>query len=116
MEQLSQDRFDTLDRKYKRDIYQHSGSCYNKAVERIIMIKSTVRKEFLQRRMNLPEEDLQQQTRLIASGFRTIKLPPVNYLMSYNPLASRHEFDVSICEDILKEQNMMLRVAWPKFM
>ena len=78
------------------------------------MIKSTVRKEFLQRRMNLPEEDLQQQTRLIASGFRTIKLPPVNYLMSYNPLASRHEFDVSVCEDMLKEQHMMMRVAWPK--
>jgi 5-formyltetrahydrofolate cyclo-ligase len=78
------------------------------------MIKSTVRKEFLQRRMNLPEEDLQQHTMLIASGFRTLKLPPVNYLMSYNPLASRHEFDVSVCEDMLKEQNMMMRVAWPK--
>jgi 5-formyltetrahydrofolate cyclo-ligase len=78
------------------------------------MIKSTVRKEFLQRRMNLQEEDLQQQTALIASSFPKIKLPPVNYLLSYNPLASRHEFDVSVCEDILKEQNLIMRVAWPK--
>jgi 5-formyltetrahydrofolate cyclo-ligase len=78
------------------------------------MIKNTVRKEFLQRRMNIQEEDLQQQTALIASSFRKMDFPPVNYLLSYNPLASRHEFDVSICEDILKEQNFMIRIAWPK--
>ncbi|WP_207510711.1 5-formyltetrahydrofolate cyclo-ligase [Longitalea luteola] len=78
------------------------------------MIKNTVRKEFLQRRMNMPEEELQQQTALIAANFRKLTLPPVNFLLSYYPLASRHEFDVSICEDILKEQNLLLRVAWPK--
>lgn len=78
------------------------------------MIKSTVRKEFLKRRMSIPEEELQQHTALIASGFRKIDLPPVNYLFSYNPLANRHEFDVSVCEDILQEQNIMMRVAWPK--
>lgn len=78
------------------------------------MIKRTVRKEFLQRRMAIPEDELQQLTALIASGFRKIKLPPVNNLLSYNPLASRREFDVSICEEILKEQNLIIRVAWPK--
>lgn len=78
------------------------------------MIKNTVRKEFLQRRMNIQEAELQQQTALIAANFRKLTLSPVNYLMSYNPLASRHEFDVSVCEDILKEQNLLLRVAWPK--
>jgi 5-formyltetrahydrofolate cyclo-ligase len=78
------------------------------------MIKRTVRKEYLKRRMDIPEEELQQLTTLIASGFRKIKLPPVNNLLSYNPLASRHEFDVNICEEIVKEQNMMMRVAWPK--
>jgi 5-formyltetrahydrofolate cyclo-ligase len=78
------------------------------------MIKSTVRKEFLQRRMNIPEGEMQQLTTLIASGFKTLKLPPVNYLLSYNPLASRHEFNVSVCEEILAEQNLIIRVAWPK--
>ena len=78
------------------------------------MIKNTVRKEFLQRRMNILEEDLQQQTALIAANFRNLSLPPVNFLLSYNPLASRHEFDVSICEDLLKEQNLVMRVAWPR--
>src|SRR5687768_161554 len=78
------------------------------------MIKSTVRKEFLERRMNIPEEDLQQQTVLIAFNFRKIILPPVRYLLSYNALASRREFEVSVCEEVLKEQNAVMRIAWPK--
>ena len=78
------------------------------------MIKNTVRKEFLKRRMNISEEELKEQTALIAANFRKLNLPPVNYLMSYNPLASRHEFDVSLCEDMLKERNMIMRVTWPK--
>jgi 5-formyltetrahydrofolate cyclo-ligase len=78
------------------------------------MIKNTVRKEFLQRRMNILEEELQQQTQLIASNFRKLILPPVNYLLSYNALASRHEFEVSVCEQIVKEQNPLVRIAWPK--
>lgn len=78
------------------------------------MIKNTVRKEFLQRRMNILQEDLQQHTALMAASFRKINFPTVNYLLSYNPLANRHEFDVSICEDILKEQNLIMHIAWPK--
>jgi 5-formyltetrahydrofolate cyclo-ligase len=78
------------------------------------MIKSTVRKEFLQRRMDIQEEDLQQQTALLAFNFKKVILPTVRYLLSYNALASRREFDVSVCEDILKEQNPVMRVAWPK--
>src|SRR4051812_7126928 len=78
------------------------------------MIKNTVRKEFLQRRMNLPEDELQQQTALIASNFKKLVLPPVNYLLSYHPLVSRHEFNVSVCEEILQEQNLIMRIGWPK--
>jgi len=78
------------------------------------MIKNTVRKEFLQRRMNLLEDELQQQTALIASNFKKLALPPVNYLLSYHPMVSRHEFNVSVCEEILKEQNLIIRVGWPK--
>ena len=78
------------------------------------MIKNTVRKEFLQRRMSLLEDELQQQTALITSNFRKLELPPVNYLLSYHPLISRKEFDVSVCEEILKEQNLILRIGWPK--
>jgi len=78
------------------------------------MIKNTVRKEFLQRRMNLPDNEWQQKTALIASNFRKLTLPPVNYLLSYHPLINRHEFDVAVCEEMLKEQNLMMRVGWPK--
>lgn len=78
------------------------------------MIKNTVRKEFLERRMNILEEDLKQQTTSIASNFRKLILPPARYLLSYNALVSRREFDVSVCEEILKEQNPIMRIAWPR--
>jgi 5-formyltetrahydrofolate cyclo-ligase len=78
------------------------------------MIKNTVRKEFLQRRMDILEEELQQQTALMGFQFRKLALPPVKYLLSYYPVVSRREFDVSVCEDILKERNPMMRVTWPK--
>ena len=78
------------------------------------MIKNTVRQEFLQRRMDILEEDLHQQTALIGFNFKKLTLPPVKYLLSYNPVTSRREFDVSVCEDILKHQYPTLRIAWPK--
>jgi 5-formyltetrahydrofolate cyclo-ligase len=78
------------------------------------MIKNTVRKEFLQRRMDIKEADRQHQTALIASNFRKIILPPVNYLLSYNAIASRREFEISICDNILREMNPGMRLAWPK--
>lgn len=78
------------------------------------MIKNTVRKEYLQRRMEMQEEELQQQIALMAFNFRKLVLPPVKYLLSYFPLANRREFDITVCEDILKQQNPALQVAWPR--
>jgi 5-formyltetrahydrofolate cyclo-ligase len=78
------------------------------------MIKNTVRKEFLQRRMDILEEELQQQSALIGFNFKKLALTPVRYLLSYYPILSRREFDVSVCEDLLKAQNPVMRVAWPK--
>jgi 5-formyltetrahydrofolate cyclo-ligase len=78
------------------------------------MIKKTVRKDYLQRRMDIPEEDLQQQTALMAFNFKKLTFPPVKYLMSYSPLLARREFDVSVCEDMLKQQNPSLQTAWPR--
>ena len=78
------------------------------------MIKNTVRKEFLQRRMDILEEDLHQQTALMAFNFKKLSLPPVKYLLSYNPVISRREFDITVCEDLVKQQNPALRIAWPK--
>lgn len=78
------------------------------------MIKKNVRKDYLQRRMDIPEEDLQQQTALMAFNFRKLTFPPVKFLMSYSPLLIRREFDVSVCEDMLKLQNPSLQIAWPR--
>lgn len=78
------------------------------------MIKNTVRKEFLQRRMDILEADRHQQTASIAANLKKIILPPVNYLLSYNAIASRREFEIAVCDEILREMNPGMRVAWPK--
>lgn len=78
------------------------------------MIKSTVRKEYLQKRLDLQEEELQQQIALMAFNFKKIELPPVKFLLSYFPLANRREFDITVCEDILKKQYPSMQVAWPR--
>lgn len=78
------------------------------------MIKKTVRRDYLQRRMDIPEEDLQQQTALMAFNFKKLAFPPIKYLMSYSPLQARREFDVSVCEDMLRQQNPSLQTAWPR--
>ncbi|MFT3827768.1 MAG: 5-formyltetrahydrofolate cyclo-ligase [Chitinophagaceae bacterium] len=78
------------------------------------MIKTTVRKEFLQRRQGIFEEEFQQQTVLIGFNFKKLKIPSVDYLLSYSPITERHEFDVSVCEDMLQQQYPMLKLAWPR--
>lgn len=78
------------------------------------MIKSTVRKEYLQRRLDLQEEELQQQIALMAFNFQKLQLPAVKYLLSYFPLSKRREFDIPVCEDILRKQNPSMQVAWPR--
>lgn len=78
------------------------------------MIKKTVRKDYLQRRLDIPEEDFQQQTALMAFNFKKLTFPPVKYLMSYSPLPANHEFDVSVCEDMLKQQNPSMQTTWPR--
>ncbi|WP_315816050.1 5-formyltetrahydrofolate cyclo-ligase [Paraflavitalea speifideaquila] len=64
--------------------------------------------------MDIPEEDLQQQTALMAFNFRKLSFPSIKYLLSYSPLLTRREFDVSVCEDMLKQQNPSMQTAWPR--
>lgn len=78
------------------------------------MIKTTVRKEYLQRRLNIFEEEFQQQTVLIGFNFKKLKIPAVDFLLSYSPIIERHEFDVSVCEDMLQQQFPLLKTAWPR--
>lgn len=78
------------------------------------MIKNTLRKEYLQRRMDMPEEEFQQQVALIAFNFRKLPLPAVRYLLSYFPMVHRREFDIMVCEDIVRHDHPGLVLALPR--
>lgn len=78
------------------------------------MLKKEIRKQFLEKRVQLSEEEFQDKSASIVNNFRNLDLPVVNFLLSYAPLMSRKEFDVSECGQIIREKNPSVKVAWPK--
>ena len=78
------------------------------------MTKKEIRKIELDKRLQLSSQELQDKTTLILDQYKNIVNSSTNYLLSYYPLRERNEFDVSICEKIVKDTNPMTQIAWPK--
>lgn len=78
------------------------------------MTKKEIRKIELEKRIQLSPEELQNKTVLIVNQFKNQIPPSIQYLLSYYPLKERKEFDVSICEKIIKETHSSVQIAWPK--
>ena len=78
------------------------------------MTKKEIRKIELEKRIQLSPEELQNKTVLILDQFKNIVPPSIQYLFSYYPLRERKEFDVSLCEKLVKELQPSVQVAWPK--
>lgn len=78
------------------------------------MIKKDIRKVFLQKRIQLTGEELQEKSVLIIQQFSDFILPSIEYLLSYYPLKERKEFDVSACEQVIKLKYPLCKVSWPK--
>jgi 5-formyltetrahydrofolate cyclo-ligase len=78
------------------------------------MLKQTIRQEYLNKRLQLDDAELQDKTVLIAYQFSLFETPPINYLFSYYPLVSKKEFDISVCEQALEQRYPGIRIAWPK--
>ena len=79
------------------------------------MTKREIRKIELEKRIQLPPEELQGRSLQIAEKFTHFAYPThLEYLLSYYPLRERNEFDVSLCERILKEKWSAIQIAWPK--
>lgn len=78
------------------------------------MIKKEIRRIELEKRIQLSPLELQDKTTRIVNHFKTLELSTVKYLLSFYPLRERNEFDVSICEKLVKEQKPSVKIAWPK--
>jgi 5-formyltetrahydrofolate cyclo-ligase len=78
------------------------------------MTKKEIRRIELEKRIQLSPQELQDKTNLIANKFKNQPPHSIKCLLSYYPVRERNEFDVSICEKIIKEINPLVQVAWPK--
>jgi len=78
------------------------------------MVKSQVRREYLQKRLSLEPEEISGKTDAIKKIFERFELPPIQIVLSYYPLTNRKEFDISICEQILLKRFPLVKTAWPK--
>ena len=78
------------------------------------MTKKEIRKIELDKRIQLLPRELEDKTILIGKQFKDIVKPTMKYLLSYYPIREHNEFDVSICERIVKEANPSTKIAWPK--
>jgi 5-formyltetrahydrofolate cyclo-ligase len=78
------------------------------------MVKSLARREYLQQRLQLPAAEIHNYTASMKQIFDGMQLPPVHALLSYYPLTSRHEFDVTVCDNTVIEKNPRAKIAWPR--
>jgi 5-formyltetrahydrofolate cyclo-ligase len=78
------------------------------------MVKSVLRREYLQKRLDLDEDFLELSTRKIKTIFKQLSVPPVEVFLSYYPITARNEFDVTVCDQVILEKFPRANLAWPK--
>jgi 5-formyltetrahydrofolate cyclo-ligase len=78
------------------------------------MTKQEIRKIYLGKRKELTAAEVGLLSRQLLRHFSSLKLPAASTLLSYVPMISHNEFDVSSCEDDLKSRIKPLITALPR--
>jgi len=78
------------------------------------MVKSQVRRDYSQKRLDLQPQEIAAYTAAIKSLFENFGLPAIQLLLSYYPVTDRKEFNVGVCEQVLFQKFPLVRIAWPK--
>lgn len=78
------------------------------------MLKSAIRTDYHQLRLNLAESEFEQLSHQIVGIFGAIDFPPPDIFLSYYPLVNRREFNVSRCDELVFAKNPLAKIAWPK--
>ena len=78
------------------------------------MLKRAIRGNYLEKRMQLTDAELEEYSSRILAQFETVSLPETEILLSYYPLGTRKEFDVSFCDSLVKKRFSSLKIAWPR--
>lgn len=78
------------------------------------MLKRAIRSSYLEKRMQLSKETLEEYSFRIVSLFRSYRLPKAEFLLTYSPLIVRKEFDITSFDNIIRSKSSGLKVAWPR--
>lgn len=78
------------------------------------MLKKAIREKYLQKRLKLADEVYREYSAQIVKNFILLKYQPVNYLLSYYPLADRKEFNIEACNQVVREQSPQVKIGWPR--
>jgi len=78
------------------------------------MLKGNLRKEYLEKRILLSEEERKEKDALIRDGFSGLDIGEKRRLLSYCALPERREFNISLIEDRFLQQSPMAVLAWPR--
>lgn len=68
----------------------------------------------MQKRLKLTDNDWNEHSTRIVSNFKTVKLEPIRYLLSYSTLLERKEFEISACIPIVKNSWPEVKIGWPR--
>ncbi|MBA4168182.1 MAG: 5-formyltetrahydrofolate cyclo-ligase [Chitinophagaceae bacterium] len=78
------------------------------------MNKNGIRKIYSEKRKKLSGEAIQQMTGDIVKHFSEIGLQHIRAVLSYSPIESRREFNISFCEKILQDHHPAISIAHPR--
>lgn len=78
------------------------------------MDKKAIRRDYLQKRMDLSPSQIEWSTEAILGKFREIRFESIAHMMSYFPMISRNEFDVGACELHILTLFPAAKIYWPR--
>lgn len=78
------------------------------------MLKKDIRKEYLQKRRALTDKEWKEDSVRMTEHFSTIKLPAIQYVLSYYPLSDHREFEIDSCITALTGKFPNSTIAWPR--
>ncbi len=78
------------------------------------MLKRAIRGNYLEKRMQLTDQELEEYSSSIMSHFQNVLFPNTKYLLSYYPVNARKEFNVTKCDQLVRQQFSEVKIAWPR--
>ena len=78
------------------------------------MTKKEIRKEFIEKRLQLSATEIQSLSAKMIRHFEEVDFPLVSHLVTYYPLLERNEFNTEPCVQFIRNKINGVKIACPK--